>query len=100
MTPEHVAAALIAGLKAYGVVADAEIEPRPDGRWGMSLNFEPDGLLLEGLEASRTMRVMWSGGTDDEASLGKALDYCVREAGQPLREPRPRLFRRQGTGNR
>jgi hypothetical protein len=28
---------------------------------------------------------MWSGGTDDNATLGEALDHCVREAGRALR---------------
>jgi hypothetical protein len=79
--PEDVVAALVTGLAAYGVPATAEIEHRPEGRWGISLNFEPDGLELEGTEDWRTMRVMWSGGTEDAASLGQALDYCVREAG-------------------
>lgn len=83
---------MLAGLTAYGIPATAEIERRPEGHWGISLDYQPDGMLLEGTTTSATFRVM---DFSDNATLGEALDLCAKDAGAALRNAHPGLLRRR-----
>lgn len=73
--------ALVTGLRAYGVTAKIDVRSTGPGLWLVSLDAEPDGIDLEVAEHHDRVRVLWSGGTVDDASLGDALNYAARAAG-------------------
>lgn len=81
MTPDAVIEALVAGLRAYGVEAIADVRPIGDGSWFVSLDAEPDGIDLEVSVNSSTLRVHAASGTFEDASLGDALNHAGRAAG-------------------
>lgn len=79
--PDAVVDALVVGLRAYGVAATADVRSTGHGVWLVSLDAEPDGIDVEVAEHADRVRVLWSGGTVDDASLGDALNYAARAAG-------------------
>lgn len=81
MQVEAVVEALVAGLRAYGATATPEVRPTGAGLWFVSLHAEPDGIDLEVAERDEGVRVLWSGGTLDNASVGDALNCAARAAG-------------------
>lgn len=87
MDPPQVGDALVAGLAAYGVAATFEVEEQPQGRWLLTLDFEPDGAWCEGTRGHPTFRMLEP--LRDDVTVGQALDACVVEAGAVLRQPRP-----------
>lgn len=78
MQVEAVVEALVTGLRAYGVTATADVRSTDAGLWFVSLEAEPDGIDLEVAEQHDRVRVLWSGGTVDNASLGDAPNYAAR----------------------
>ena len=81
MQPDAVVEVLVAGLRAYGIAASADVRSTGEGLWAVSLDAEPDGIDLEVAEHHDRVRVLWSGGTVDDATLGDALNYAARAAG-------------------
>lgn len=81
MEGHEVAEVLVAGLGAYSVPASADVRTTGEETWLVSLDFEPTGMDLEVARRAPYVRVMWSGGTVDMATLGQALDYALRDAG-------------------
>jgi hypothetical protein len=81
MDGNDVAQTLATGLRSHGVEASAEVRPTSASGWFLSLDYAPEGIDLEVAEHSDTVRVSWSGGTVDSATLDEALDYALRDAG-------------------
>lgn len=81
MNGNEVAQDLVLGLQAHGVEVIAELRSTGTSAWFVSLDYAPEGIDLEVAEGADTVRVLWSGGTVDAATLDEALDYALRDAG-------------------
>lgn len=81
MNGNEVAQALVTALRAHGVEASAEVRPTSASGWFVSLDYAPEGIDVEVAENADTVRVLWSGGTVDSATLDEAVDYALRDAG-------------------
>lgn len=89
MQPDHVVQALATGMAAYEREITADIRSTGPGTWWLTVEAAPGELELEVAAAADTVRILWSGGTEDEVTLGDALNYLLAEAGL-LKLPRPR----------
>jgi hypothetical protein len=80
MDGNEVAQALVQGLRTHGVEASAEVRYTSASGWFVSLDYPPEGIDVEVAAGADTVRVLWSGGTVDDATLIQALGYALRDA--------------------